>query len=89
MGLRLRKATAVDEELGMPLDEWVAAVSEELGVEPPDTRAVLDFARDVARRIDRPAAPITALLIGLGASTGDDVPVVIERVRRLLPPEAG
>lgn len=71
----------------MTLDEWVTAVSEELGLEPPDTRLVLDFARDVAHRVDRPAAPITALLVGLGASTSADVPAVIERLRRLLPPE--
>lgn len=73
----------------MTLDEWVAAVCAELGVTAPDTRAVLDFARDVAHRVDRPAAPITALLVGLGCSTGDDVPAVIERLRPLLPAEEG
>lgn len=73
----------------MTLDEWVAAVSAELHVVPPDTRAVLDFAREVAHRVDRPAAPVTALLVGLGCASGDDVPAVLERLRALLPPEEG
>jgi hypothetical protein len=72
----------------MTLDEWVNAVSAELGVDPPDTRAVLAFAGDVAHRVDRPAAPVTALLIGLGSASSADVPAVIERIRALLPPEA-
>ena len=71
----------------MTLDEWVAAVSAELGVTAPDTRAVLDFAREVAHRVDRPAAPVTALLVGLGAATAAAVPAVLERLRPLLPPE--
>jgi hypothetical protein len=48
---------------------------------------VLDLARDVAHRVDRPAAPLTALLIGLAAKDTDDLPAVMERVRALLPPD--
>jgi hypothetical protein len=70
------------------LDEWVAAVCEELGVSRPDVLGVLDFARDVAHRVDRPAAPLTCLLVGLAANRESDLPDVIERLRRLLPPEA-
>jgi hypothetical protein len=72
----------------MTLDEWVAAVCVELGIEVPQAKTVLDFARDVAHRVDRPAAPLTCLLVGLAASSTDDVAVVMDRVRALLPPEA-
>jgi hypothetical protein len=69
------------------LEEWVGVVCGELGLEPPDVREVLDFARDVAHRIDRPAAPLTCLLVGLAASDAQQLPVVIERLRALLPAE--
>jgi hypothetical protein len=67
------------------LDDWIAAVSEELGLGPVDSTAVLDLARDVAHGVARPAAPLTCLLIGLAANTSADLDSVIERVRRLLP----
>jgi hypothetical protein len=71
----------------MTLDEWVTAVCAELGIEAPDARTVLDFARDVAHRVDRPAAPLTSLLVGLAARSTDELPALMERVRALLPPE--
>jgi hypothetical protein len=67
------------------LDEWIAAVSDELGISPVDSTAVLDLARDVAHGIARPAAPLTCLLIGLAANRAEDLDSVISRVRRLLP----
>jgi len=69
----------------MTLDDWIAAVSEELGLGPVDSTAVLDLARDVAHGVARPAAPLTCLLIGLAANSAADLDSVIERVRRLLP----
>lgn len=72
----------------MTLDEWVAAVCAELGLQRPDVREVLDFARDVAHRVDRPAAPLTCLLAGLAAGGAVDLPDVIGRLRALLPPES-
>jgi hypothetical protein len=69
----------------MTLDEWVGAVSAELGLGPVDTKAVLDLARDVAHGVARPAAPLTCLLVGLAADSAEDLDAVIERVRRLLP----
>jgi hypothetical protein len=69
----------------MTLDEWVAAVSNELGLGPIDSKAVLDLARDVAHGVARPAAPLTCLLVGLAAGDADDLDAVIERVRGLLP----
>lgn len=73
----------------MTLDEWVAAVSEELGLGDVDVAAVLDLARDVAHGVARPAAPLTCLLVGLAASDASDLPTVIARVRALVPPQAG
>jgi hypothetical protein len=74
----------------MTLDEWVTEVSGELGIDPIDTRGVLDLARDVAHRVARPAAPLTCLLVGLAATSGADVNAVIGRVRDMLPePEDG
>jgi hypothetical protein len=70
----------------MSLDEWVVAVSEELGLGPIDSKAVLDLARDVAHGVARPAAPLTCLLVGLAAGSAEDLDAVIERVRGLLPP---
>jgi hypothetical protein len=69
------------------LEEWVGVACGELGLEPPDVREVLDFARDVAHRVDRPAAPLTCLLVGLAVSDAQELPVVIERLRALLPAE--
>jgi hypothetical protein len=67
------------------LDEWVKAVSDELGLGPIQVKAVLDLARDVAHGVARPAAPLTCLLVGLAADSSEDIDAVIERVRRLLP----
>jgi hypothetical protein len=69
----------------MTLDEWVARVSDELGIGTVDIRDVLDLARDVAHTVARPAAPLTCLLVGLAAQDATDLGAVIERVRRLLP----
>jgi hypothetical protein len=71
----------------MTLDEWVAAVSDELGIGPIDIREVLDLARDVAHSVARPAAPLTCLLVGLAAADADDLDRVIAAVRALIPPE--
>jgi hypothetical protein len=69
----------------MTLDEWVATVSEELGIGEVDVTAVLDLARDVAHGVARPAAPLTCLLVGLAASDAADLDRVIAQVRGLLP----
>ena len=69
----------------MTLDDWVAAVCSELDIEAPDTKLVLDFARDVAHGVDRPAAPLTALLVGLAAGSASELAAVMARVRAVLP----
>jgi Domain of unknown function (DUF6457) len=54
------------------LEDWIAAVRDELHVDPIDTNLVLDVARDVAHGVARPAAPLTAYLLGLAVGRGAD-----------------
>lgn len=65
------------------LSEWVTAVALELGLENAlDSGAtvdmVLDLTSDVAHGVSRPAAPVTAFLIGIAAGRADD-PAVAAR----------
>jgi hypothetical protein len=54
------------------LTDWLAAVQAELDVAPVDQALVLDLARDVAHGVARPAAPLTAYLLGLAVGRGAD-----------------
>lgn len=65
------------------LDQWTAAVCADLGVDRPDAKAILDLAREVAHAVDRPAAPLTAYLLGVAVGQGRDARDVMERVSRL------
>ncbi|MDT0342235.1 NTP transferase domain-containing protein [Streptomyces litchfieldiae] len=67
---------------GGVLDEWIAAVKTELGVDPDvDTGVLLDAARDAAHAVARPAAPLTTFLIGYAAALHDMSPA--EAARRI------
>lgn len=70
------------------MNEWIAQVTEALGLPPDsvDLRAVLDLTRDVAHGVDRPAAPVTAYLLGIAVGRGAPVGDAITTVRGLLPP---
>ncbi|GAA2739574.1 hypothetical protein GCM10010440_02930 [Kitasatospora cinereorecta] len=51
------------------LDDWITEVSTELGIDlEVDVRGLLDLARVVAHGVDRPAAPLTAFLVGYAAA---------------------
>ncbi|HEX2774205.1 MAG TPA: DUF6457 domain-containing protein [Micromonosporaceae bacterium] len=56
------------------LDDCVTAACAELALDPGDvdSAVVLDLARDVAHGVLRPAAPITAYLLGLAVGRGAD-----------------
>jgi hypothetical protein len=55
------------------LDDWLAEAATALGVEATvDVDLVLDLARDVAHGVARPAAPLTAYLLGLAVGGGAD-----------------
>jgi uncharacterized protein DUF6457 len=62
------------------LDDWTAAVCADLGVAHPDARAILDLAREVAHGVDRPAAPLTAFLVGVAVGQGQDERAAMARV---------
>jgi len=51
------------------LDDWVAAMAAELGIEELDLDVdqVLDLAADAAHAVVRPAAPLTTFIAGFAA----------------------
>ena len=66
------------------LDDWTALVAAELDLPAaPDTREVLDLARDVAHGVERPAAPLTTWLAGMAVARGADPADVAARIRAL------
>ncbi|HEY1622707.1 MAG TPA: DUF6457 domain-containing protein [Streptosporangiaceae bacterium] len=62
------------------LEDWTVAVCAELGVDQPDTTAILDLAREVAHGVARPAAPLTAYLVGTAVGAGLDPAAAVARV---------
>ncbi|UYM07610.1 DUF6457 domain-containing protein [Solicola gregarius] len=74
----------------MNLQQWTDEVRAALDIEvEPDLRAILDTARDVAHGVERPAAPVTAFLIGYAAGVRGgsvrDIEDVDAAVRNLVP----
>jgi hypothetical protein len=67
------------------LEAWTEAVCAEFGIDPSAaaTRAVLDVARDVAHQVARPAAPLTAYLLGVAVGRGEPLEAAAERLREL------
>ncbi|PJJ57512.1 hypothetical protein CLV56_1745 [Mumia flava] len=76
------------DEPANDLQAWSDEVCRELGIAPDyDLGEILDAARDVAHAVARPAAPLTAFLVGYAAATaggtGGDVSDALRRVRDL------
>lgn len=67
------------------LAEWTAHACAELGLDPGtlDTKVVLDVARDVAHGVARPAAPLTAYLLGVAVGRGQPLGAAAEILTRL------
>lgn len=67
------------------LEEWTTLACGELGIDPAamDTGVVLDLARDVARGVARPAAPLTAFLLGVAVGQGQALDEASARLTRL------
>jgi hypothetical protein len=70
------------------LEEWTAAAGAGLGLDSgplstAEIKAVLDAAGDVAHAVARPAAPLTAYLLGVAVGRGLTLPEAAERVRAL------
>ena len=68
-----------------PLERWVEVVCFEFGLAPGSVndRLILDMARDVAHAVDRPAAPLTAYLLGLAVARGHPLEDSAARVSEL------
>lgn len=64
------------------LADWIGAACAELGIDAAsvDQRRILDLARDVAHQVDRPAAPLTAFLLGMAVGGGQDLDSAAERL---------
>ncbi|WP_051970072.1 DUF6457 domain-containing protein [Kitasatospora azatica] len=57
--------------MGRTLDDWMTEAAAELGIDlPVDTKELLDLARVVAHSVARPAAPLTAFLVGYATAAG-------------------
>lgn len=73
----------------MSLPTWTDHVRDALGIETAvDLKGLLDATRDVAHAVERPAAPVTAFLIGYAAAqrggTAADVDAVTAEVLELV-----
>jgi hypothetical protein len=68
------------------LEVWTAAVCADLGLDrgSADTRTVLDLTRDVAQGVARPAAPLTAYLVGVAVGRGLPLPDAAGRISALV-----
>jgi uncharacterized protein DUF6457 len=67
------------------MERWTEAVCAELGFDSGavDLRVVLDLTRDVAHGVARPAAPLTAYLLGVAVGRGQALPDAAARVSAL------
>jgi hypothetical protein len=63
------------------LHDWIDELSDVLDVDTEvDEGLVLDLARTVAKSVERPAAPISAYLLGFAAGAQDADPEAIEKL---------
>jgi len=69
------------------LEEWMATVCGELGLtgdavddQRAVTKVILDLARDAAHGVARPAAPLTAYLVGVAVGRGASLPEAAQRI---------
>lgn len=67
------------------LEDWASALRAELGLDPQADaqRTILDLARVVAHSVDRPAAPLTAYLLGVAVGRGEPLAATAARIAEL------
>jgi Domain of unknown function (DUF6457) len=67
------------------MQRWLEAACAELGIDPgtADARTILDLTRDVAHQVDRPAAPLTAYLLGVAVGRGQPLGPAAARLTAL------
>ncbi len=67
------------------LEDWIATASSALGVsDPVDVDLLLDLSREVAHAVVRPAAPVTAYLLGLAVARGTEPATAAAALRNAL-----
>lgn len=76
-----------DDKAVQTAHEWLAEAAQALDL-PPDhatrhIRALLDLTRDVAHNRSRPAAPLTAFLVGLASNSPEEVEGNIDKLSAL------
>ena len=68
--------------------EWLEEAARLLGLDPQEatalTREILDLTKDVAHNRSRPAAPLTAFLVGLASSNVDEARSNIDVLKEIL-----
>lgn len=68
--------------------EWLEEAARLLGLDPQEatalTREILDLTKDVAHNRSRPAAPLTAFLVGLASSNVDEARSNIDILKEIL-----
>jgi hypothetical protein len=63
------------------LHDWIDELCDALDIETEvDEGLILDLAKDAADHVERPAAPITAYLLGYAAAQRGDRPDQVERL---------
>lgn len=68
---------------GGVLDDWIAAAKTELGIDlEVDVHGLLDMTREVAHGVARPAAPLTAFLVGYAAAAAGGGPEAVAEANR-------
>ncbi len=72
----------------MDLDEWLAALSDEIGTndftfDNDAIHTLLDLARDSAHEVERVAAPLTTFLVGVAVGRGDPLGAVAAKATAL------
>ncbi|MFG1946551.1 DUF6457 domain-containing protein [Nonomuraea sp. NPDC048826] len=67
------------------LAEWTALACEELGIDPArvDRDQILELTKEVAHGVARPAAPLTAYLLGLAQGAGTAPEEAVARLTAL------
>jgi hypothetical protein len=67
------------------LDDWTDAICTELGLDPKDVnqKTVLNLARVAAHTVDRPAAPLTAYVLGIAVGRGEPLAETAAKLQQL------
>ncbi|MFI5079825.1 MAG: DUF6457 domain-containing protein [Streptosporangiales bacterium] len=67
------------------LDDWTDAMCAELGLDPKDVnvKTVLNLARVAAHTVDRPAAPLSAYVLGLAVGRGEPLAETAAKIQQL------